>query len=76
MIKVEVIKEFTYKDFDNIKDTLKRASSKNEDGRLYEGDIFECSKKIVEYLTGKNEEGITVIKIIEVQPNRVSKKNK
>lgn len=76
MIKVEVIKDFTYKDFDNIKDTLKRASGRNEEGKLYVGDTFKCSKQVVEYLMGKNEEEAIVIKVIEVIPNRVSKKKK
>ena len=76
MIKVEVIKDFTYKDFDNIKDTLKRASGRKEEGKLYVGDTFECSKQVVEYLMGKNEKNEIVVKVIEIIPDRVSKKKK
>lgn len=74
LIKVEVIKEFTLNDYDKIKDTIKRKSI-NTDGKLYVGDTFECDKEMTEYLTGKNEEGNVVVKVIEVEP-RVSKKSK
>lgn len=76
MIKAEVILDFTFKDYDKIKDSLIRSSARKEEGKLYIGDTFECDKTMVEYLTGKNEEGATVIKVIEVKPNRVTKKKK
>ena len=69
MIKVEVIKEFTLNDFDKIMG-LKRSSSKNKEGSLFVGDIFCCSKDMVDYLTGNNAKGIAVVKVIEVVPEK------
>ena len=70
MTKVEVIKEFTLKDFNKIKN-LERGTTKNQDGFLYPTDTFECTKDMVEYLTGKNALGITVVKILEIVPEKV-----
>jgi len=67
MIKVIVTEEFTLGRFDELKN-LERCSSKNQRGRLYEGDTFECTEEMVKYLTGGNEEGATVVKVIEVEP--------
>ena len=72
MVKVKVIKDFEYKDFGLIKD-LKRNSFNNEYGKLYKEDIFECTKEIAEYLMGKNEQGVKVVRVIEVIPDRLSK---
>ena len=74
MIKCEVIEQFTLGRFDEIKDTIKR---KNADtyGKLNVGDIFECSKDLAEYLTGKNNKQKVVVRIIEVLPvKKTSKK--
>ena len=67
LIKVEVIKDFTYNDFSKIKE-LERRTAKDKDGWLYIGDTFCCSKDIAEYLTGKNDKEIVVVKVIEVIP--------
>ena len=67
MIKVIVTEEFTLGRFDELKN-LERCSSRNQRGRLYEGDTFECTEEMVKYLTGGNEEGATVVKVIEVEP--------
>lgn len=69
MIKVEVIKDFTLNDFDRIME-LKRSSSKNKEGSLFAGDTFECTEEMYKYLTGTNDKGITVVKIIEVIPKK------
>lgn len=66
MIKCEVIKEFTLERFDELKNIQrKRIDSK---GKLYVGDTFECDKNLAEYLTGKNEKGKVVVKVIETIP--------
>lgn len=67
MIKVEVTEEFTYKEFDKIKDTLVRHSRAKE-GWLYKGDTFECDEATLKYLTGENKLNKTVVKAIEIIP--------
>ncbi len=67
MIRVEVIEQFTLKDYENIKDSIKRKSI-DVKGTLFVGDTFECDEDMVKYLTGNNEQGKTVIKVIEVEP--------
>ena len=67
MIRVEVIEQFTLKDYEKIKDTIKRKSI-DVKGTLFIGDIFECDEDMVKYLTGRNELGKTVVKVIEVEP--------
>lgn len=66
MIKCEVIKEFTLKKFNELKN-LKRKRIER-DGKLNVGDIFECTKEMAEYLTGNNPENEQVVRIIEVIP--------
>ena len=71
MIKVEVIEDFKYAKFDEIKDTITRYNpNKKEEGKLYFKDTFECDEETCEYLTGKNPIGKVVIKIIEVEPKK------
>lgn len=67
MIKVEVVKEFTYNDFYKIKDSLVR-KSREKDGWLYVGDTFECDEPTMKYLTGDNDKNAVVVKVIEVIP--------
>ena len=66
MIKCEVIKEFTLERFDELKNIERKIF--NTKGKLYVGDIFECTEEMAEYLTGKNEKGSIVVKVIEVKP--------
>lgn len=66
MIKCETIKEFTLKKFDELQN-IKRIS-KNQVGKLFVGDTFECSKEMADYLTGNNQNGEVVVKIIEIVP--------
>lgn len=66
MIKVEVLEDFTLKDFKELKN-LERGTNKNEVGKLFKYDKFECSKDMCEYLTGNNAKGIAVVKVIEVK---------
>ena len=66
MIKVEAIIDFTLEKFDELKNIQRK--SIEQKGKLFEGDIFECDENMVKYLTGENEKGATVIKVIEVIP--------
>ena len=75
MIKVEVIEEFTLGRYDEIKDTLIR-KSREEKGKLFVGDIFECTEDMAEYLTKTNKEQRPFIKVIEVIPKEIKKDTK
>ena len=74
MIKCEVIKEFTLEKFDELKNIQRRRIETK--GKLYVGDIFECNKKMADYLMGKNKDGVTVVKVIEVEPEIKIEQNK
>lgn len=69
MIRVEVIEQFTLKDFYKL-NNIKRKSIDIK-GTLFIGDTFECDEDMVKYLTGNNEQGKTVVKVIEVEPEIV-----
>ena len=66
MIRVEVIEQFTLKDFYKL-NNIKRKSI-DVKGTLFIGDTFKCDEDMVKYLTGNNEQGKTVVKVIEVEP--------
>ena len=66
MIKVEAIKQFTLKNFKEAKNIVRK--DKNEEGKIFIGDVFECSPEIAEYLQGNNEGKQVVIKVLEVIP--------
>lgn len=71
MVKVEVIEQFTLKEFKKIKD-IKRAIKEHEDtkydGKLYPRDTFKCDEEMAKYLTGANPLRKIVVKVIEVEP--------
>lgn len=69
MIKVEVIEDFTLSTFNKVQN-LHRGTGKDKDGYLYVHDTFECDKGLCEYLTGGNVLGKTVVKVIEVIPEK------
>lgn len=73
IIKCKVIKEFTLKDFDKL-ENLVRGGYKNDYGKLHTNDIFECDKKMADYLMGENPFNETVIKILEVEPEKEMKR--
>lgn len=66
VIKVKALREFTYGDFEKITNLQRNDINKNEKGRLYEKDTFECTKEMVDYLTGGC--GYVLVKVIEVIP--------
>ena len=68
MIKVEALENFTLAKFDELKNIIRKNPNKNEKGKLYEGDVFECSKELADYLLGANALGRAVVKVIEVEP--------
>jgi len=74
MIKVEAIREFTLNEFDEL-ENIQRATMRKERGRIYEGDTFECSKNMADYLLGNNAKKAVVVKLLEVTPEEEPEKN-
>lgn len=68
MIKVEVLEDFTLKRFDELKNIQRKA--KEEKGKLFTGDIFECNEELVDYLIKNNSLGRAFVRIIEVMPEK------
>lgn len=66
MIKVEVIKEFTLGRYEELTNIVRKG--RDQHGKLFVGDIFECSEDMVKYLTGSNSKNDVVVKILEVKP--------
>jgi len=64
MIKCEVIENFNLKDFAKLKNIQRVA--KDETGKLFVGDKFECDEAMADYLTGNNVLNKVVVKVIEV----------
>ena len=69
MIRVEVVEQFTLKDYEKIKNSIKRKSI-DVLGTVLIGDTFECTKEMVDYLMGGNEYKKVVVKVIEVEPEK------
>ena len=72
MIKVEVIEDFTYGNYNEIKDSIVR-KGRGKEGWLYVGDTFTCTEEIMKYLTGNNRLKKVVVKVIEIIPEKVEK---
>ena len=66
VVKVKALREFTYGKFDKITNLERYDKERNQDGRLYEKDTFECTKDMATYLTGGC--GYVLVKVIEVIP--------
>ena len=67
MIKVEAIKDFKLARYDELKNII-RKSGIEEKGMLREGDTFECTKELCDYLMGDNAKKQVVVKVIEIIP--------
>lgn len=72
MVKVEVIENFTLKDFDKLKNIVR--FDKDKKGTLFIKDTFECDEKMARYLTGDNIFKKVVVKIIEIKPKTTKAK--
>lgn len=68
MIKVEVIENFTLKDYNKLKNVKKVISRKENEFGVR--DTFECDEKMVDYLTGKNALNKVVVRVVEVEPKK------
>lgn len=69
MLKVQVLEDFTFSRYNEIKDTLESKTTKKE-GKLFTGDIFECKDDIADYLLGENPIKRAVVKVIEIIPEK------
>ena len=66
MVKVQAIMDFTYKNYNKIKDL--QPANKIQEGKIFAGDIFEVEDKEALYLTGENKNKIVAVKVLEVIP--------
>lgn len=71
MIRCEVIKEFTLERFNELSDIRRKKNDTN--GKLYVGDTFQCNEEMTRYLTGDNERGNVVVRVVEVVPELLKK---
>lgn len=73
MIKVEVIESFTLGAFKELKN-IKRIN-KEENGKLFVGDVFECTEEMTKYLTNEtpNPMNRAFVKVIEILPEEEKK---
>ena len=67
MIKVRTISPFTLKEYNKLSNVKKLFN--REPNAFDIGDTFECDEEMVQYLTGKNEQGLVVVEIVEVIPD-------
>lgn len=74
MIKCEVIEQCTYNEMYKLKNIKRKLAS--VDNTLFVGDTFECDKTTAEYLSGKNPKGKKVIKIKELNEEKLTKSKK
>lgn len=70
--KVIALKEFTYNDYDLVEFVEKKVVRKPH---IFKGDIFKCSKKQYEYLSGNNDNKVVVVELISVdEPKKLETK--
>ena len=69
MIKCEVIENFTLEKFNQLENVKKVETRKGNEFGV--GDVFECTEKMADYLTGNNALNKTVVKVIEVKLEQV-----
>lgn len=68
MIRLEVIENFRLKEFSKLKKLERKG--KEEAGKLFVGDTFECDEQLQKYLLGDNPIGRAVVKVIKIVPEK------
>ena len=68
MFKVEVLEEFTLGRFNELKNIQRKA--REEKGKLFVGDIFECDQEMVDYLLKDNALKRAFVRVIEIIPEK------
>lgn len=76
MIKLQAMENFTLERFGELQNIKRKNPNKNEKGKLYENDEFECNKELADYLLGNNAIHRAVVKLIEVKPEEVKEEPK
>lgn len=66
MIKARANQDFSLERFNELKNIQR--FRKEEEGKIFKNDIFECEEDLADYLSGNNKLNIKVIDIIEVIP--------
>lgn len=66
MVKVQAIIDFSYKNYNKIKDL--QPTNKIQEGKIFVGDIFNVENDEAKYLTGENKNNIVAVKVLEVIP--------
>lgn len=66
MVKVKVIDNFSLGKFNELKNIVRANPRQDLEGRLFKGDIFECTEEMVEYLTKTNAQGKPFVEVIEI----------
>ena len=66
MVKLEALEKFRLGRFDEIKIVERKGVGTY--GFLEQGDIFECSKDLADYLLGNNAHNRAFVKVIEIIP--------
>ena len=66
MVKVQAIIDFSYKNYNKIKDL--QPANKIQEGKIFAGDIFNVEDDEAKYLTGENKNNIVAVKVLEVIP--------
>ena len=72
MVKVEAIIDFTYKNYDKIKEL--ESAGEREQGKIFTGDTFYIEDKEALYLTGENKNKIVAVKVLEAIPEQKPKR--
>lgn len=73
MVKVQAIMEFTYKNYNKIKDL--QPANKIQEMKIFAGDIFNVEDDEAKYLTGENKNKIVAVKVLEVIPEIKEERN-
>lgn len=74
MVKVKAIIDFTYQNYNVIKNL--NSYDKIEKGKIFANDIFEIKNVEALYLTGKNPFNLVAVKVLEVIPETIEKPKK
>ncbi len=70
MIKLQALENFTLERFNEIQD-IERAG-KDQKNWINKNDVFKCGKGLADYLLGDNPLKRPVVKVIEVEPEKVT----
>jgi len=71
MVKVKVIDNFSLGKFNELKNIVRANPNQDLEGRLFKGDIFECTEEMAEYLTKTNAQGKPFVEVVEIILNKL-----